>query len=151
LSISRDFFNLVTYAVYQALAQLFGKDAWKLPPLYGEIAFRELKKKIKLEGEPLQVLKTLAKYFEQSGYIEKISFEESGENELIYTMDGVSIDWAVKKIIQNGGVPPHYSTYIFVSALKDLFNIEVEMTDLEFGEKEGKLFAREKWKLKKRS
>ncbi len=152
MSISKDFFNLVTYGVFQAIAQLFGEEGWKVPPTYGGIAFRELKRRMNFEGlKPIDVLNKLARYFENVGYIEKISFEEVGENELIYSMEGVSIDWAVNKLLQEGGVPPHYSTYIYVAALRDLFDIEVEMVDLAFESIGDKLYVKERWRLKKRS
>ncbi|MFQ5711152.1 MAG: hypothetical protein ACE5GD_05140 [Candidatus Geothermarchaeales archaeon] len=151
MSVSRDFFNLVTYGLFQALAQLYGKEGWKVPPAFGEIAFKELKKRLKLEGlKPIQVLNTLARYFEQAGYIDKIEFREVGENELIYSMEGVSIDWAVSKLKDEGGVLPHYSTYTCVAALRELFDIEAEMVDLAFGTRHGKFYAEEKWTLKKR-
>ena len=149
--VSREFFNLVTYGVFRALAELYGKEGWKVPPASGEIAFRELKKRMKFDGlKPIEALNKLARYFEKVGYIEKIGFEQIGENELIYSMEGVSIDWAVSKLKEEGGVLPHYSTYIYTAALKELFDTEAEMIDLEFSVVEGKFFATEKWILRKR-
>jgi len=151
LVVSREFFNLVTYGVFQALAELYGKEGWRVPPAFGEIAFRELKKRIKFDGlKPIEALNKLARYFEKVGYIEKIGFEQIGENELIYNMEGVSIDWAVSKLKEEGGVLPHYSTYIYTAALKELFDVEIEMIDLEFSVVEGKFCATEKWILRKR-
>jgi len=151
LVVSREFFNLVTYGVFLALAELYGKEGWKVPPAFGEIAFRELKKRIKFDGlKPIEALNKLARYFEKVGYIEKIGFKQIGENELIYSMEGVSIDWAVSKLKEEGGVLPHYSTYIYIAALKELFGIEAEMIDLEFSVVEGKFCAKEKWILKKK-
>jgi len=151
LVVSREFFNLVTYGVFLALAELYGKEGWRVPPAFGEIAFRELKKRIKFNVlKPFEALNKLARYFEKVGYNEKIGFEQIGENELIYSMKGVSIDWAVSKLKEEGGVLPHYSTYIYTAALKELFGIEAGMIDLEFSVVEGKFCATEKWILKKK-
>lgn len=39
---------------------------------------------------------------------------------------------------------PHYSTYIYTAALKELFDTEAEVIDLEFSVVEGKFRATEK-------
>ena len=144
--VSREFFNLVTYGVFRALAELYGKEGWKVPPAFGEIAFRELKKRIKFKGfKPIEALNKLARYFENVGYIEKIGFEQIGENELICSMEGVSIDWTSlnsrRKVECCLTTKPAFTRL----PLKELFDAEPEMIDLEFSVVEGKFCATEKW------
>lgn len=144
------FLDLVNYGFCSALTRLYGKEkAESVFKLAGEMAFGELKKMISIKAKrPSAVLKVVAHFLEENGYITKINLTEVTENEVIIDMYGVSVAGSSKRLLNESAAPSHYMTNLMFAALKDLCDLGANITHLaiEIPEKEID-HVREKWVL----
>ena len=146
--IKKDFFNLEMYSVYRAIGEIWGKESWKVVWRAGEILFSELVNKLALRGKSLEeVLKSLANYLQDVGYVEGIEVSFIKEDEVEYKMKNPSIERAAFRLIKEGFAPPHISTALLMAALDKLFGFKAEMVGNPT-QKNG--WVIEKWKLKKK-
>ncbi len=150
--IEPEFLDLVNYGVCSALSTLHGSEAAEMVfRLAGKFNYRELKRKgIVDSSSPIDALRSVASYLENSGYMNKIDLTEVTENEVIVDMYGVSVVESSKRLVDEEKSPSHYMTNMMFAALKDLFQIQAEIThlDIEIPEEETD-HVREKWILKK--
>jgi len=144
------FLDLVNYGVCSALTKLYGKEkAERVFKLAGEIAFGELKKMINIKTKrPTAVLKAVAHFLEETGYITRINLTEVTENKVIIDMYGVSVAESSKRLLNENAAPSHYMTNLMFAALKNLCDLRANITHLaiEIPEKEID-HVREKWVL----
>ena len=122
------FFDLEIYAIYRAIWENWGDEAWKVVWRAGEVLFDEIQERLNLStNSPLEAMRGLA------------------EDELEYEMVAPAILPGAERIIAEGGVPAHISTSVMFAGLKKLFGLKAEMIgDPEFTA-DGR--AIEKWKL----
>ena len=146
--IKKDFFDLEMYSIYRAIGEIWGEESWKVVWRAGEILFSELVDKLNLKGKSLEeVLKSLADYLQDVGYIEEIEVFFIKEDEVEYKMKNPSIEWAAFRLIEEGFAPPHISTALLMAALDKLFGLKADMVGNPI-QRNG--WVIEKWKLKKK-
>jgi hypothetical protein len=144
--IKPSFFDLEMYAVYRAIWENWGDEAWKVVWRAGEILFDEVQEQLNLSTDsPLEAMRGLAKYLVDVGYFADMKVRQTAEDELEYEMVAPAILPGAKRILTEGGVPAHISTSVMFAGLKKLFGLKAEMIgEPEFIEG-GR--AIEKWKL----
>lgn len=150
--VDAEFLDLEVYAIYKAVTELFGDRGWDVVWRSGEIVFQELKRRLNItETEPIALLRRLGRYFEEVGYLKRMSIEALKEDEFLYDMYEVSIHEGIMKLRAEEANPvlAHFSTTVMFAALKDMCNMTAEITHLEVEGKGEEAYGREKWKLKK--
>ncbi|MFB0546457.1 MAG: hypothetical protein ACETWB_06055 [Anaerolineae bacterium] len=146
--ITRDFFDLEIYAIYRAIWELWGEEAWKVVWRSGEIVFDEIEKELGLEGEAWpEVLQGLGAYLREEGYVEDIAVRQTGEQEFEYEMLNPAILPGAERLIAEGAVPAHISTTLMFAALKKRFGLKAEMIGDPDLRPDGR--AIERWKVSK--
>jgi hypothetical protein len=142
------FFDLEIYAIYRAIWENWGDDAWKVVWRAGEVLFEEVRQQLDLDtSSPLEAMRGLARYLVDVGYFADMIVRQTAEDELEYEMVAPAILPGAERIIAEGGVPAHISTAVMFAGLKALFGLKVEMIgDPEFTP-DGR--AIERWKLYK--
>ncbi|MFQ6016148.1 MAG: hypothetical protein ACE5NP_11995 [Anaerolineae bacterium] len=147
-SINRDFFDLEIYAIYRAIWELWGDEAWQVVWRSGEIMFDEIEEELELEGTTwLTAMQKLAAYLRQAGYVDDITVRQTGEDELEYEMLNPAILPGAKRLMAEGAVPAHISTTLMFAALKKLFGLKAEMIGEPALLADGR--GIERWKLSK--
>lgn len=140
------FFDLEIYAIYRAIWENWGDDAWKVVWRAGEVLFDEVHSELDLDtSSPLNAMGDLAQYLVDVGYFVDMEVRQTADDELEYVMVDPAILPGAERIIAEGGVPAHISTSVMFAALKELFGLKAEMIgDPEFTP-DGR--AIERWKL----
>ena len=144
--IDPSFFDLEIYAIYRAIWENWGEEAWKVVWRAGEVLFDEIQDRLDLDTEaPLLAMQGLARYLIDVGYFADMIVRQTSDDELEYEMVAPAILPGAERIIAEGGVPAHISTSVMFAGLKKLFGLKAEMIgDPEFTA-DGR--AIEKWKL----
>jgi hypothetical protein len=144
--IDPNFFDLEIYAIYRAIWENWGDEAWKVVWRAGEVLFDEIQEGLDLDTDsPLKAMQGLATYLVDVGYFADMKVRQTAEDELEYEMVAPAILPGAERIIAEGGVPAHISTAVMFAGLKKLFGLKVEMIgDPEFT-KDGR--AIERWRL----
>ena len=144
--IDPSFFDLEIYAIYRAIWENWGEEAWKVVWRAGEVLFDEIQDRLDLDTEaPLLAMQGLARYLIDVGYFADMIVRQTSDDELEYEMVAPAILPGAERIIAEGGVPAHISTSVMFAGLKNLFGLKAEMIgDPEFTA-DGR--AIEKWKL----
>ncbi len=146
--ITHDFFDLEIYAIYRAIWELWGEEAWKVVWRSGEIVFDEIEKELGLEGAAWpEVLQGLGAYLREEGYVEDIAVRQTGEQEFEYEMLNPAILPGAERLIAEGAVPAHISTTLMFAALKKRFGLKAEMIGDPDLRPDGR--AIERWKVSK--
>ena len=147
-SIDIRFFDLEIYAIYRAIWEYWGDDAWKVVWRAGEVLFDEIQGQLGLDTEsPLEAMQALARYLVDVGYFADMKVRQTAEDELDYEMVDPAILPGAERIIAEGGVPAHISTSLMFAGLRQLFGLKAEMIgDPEFTEDKR---AIERWRLLK--
>lgn len=146
LYVDPEFFDLEMYAIYRAIYDLLGEETWKIVWRSGEILYNEIKDRIGAAGEkdPFNVLKKVANWLKEVGYIKEIEVNKASEDEVEYIMSDPIIARGARRLISEGRVPPHVSTALMFAALKD-FNIRAEIVGEPRFLPDGRVV--ERWKL----
>jgi hypothetical protein len=146
--ISPEFFDVVNYAICQAVDEFLNGKATDFFRMVGEHHLQEALKRglitIKPYEKPLNSLIKIARYLESVGYMEKILINKLGENEALVEMHGVSVTNSSVKLLKENKQPSHYMTNIMLAALRKL-GVEAELKDVEFDEKKRKF--KEHWRI----
>jgi len=140
------FFDLEIYAIYRAIWENWGDEAWKVVWRAGEVLFDEIHGQLDLRTDsPLAAMRSLAQYLVDAGYFAAMNVRQTADDELEYEMVDPAITPGAQRIIAEGGVPAHISTAVMFAGLKKLFGLAAEMIgDPEFTT-DG--CAIERWKL----
>jgi hypothetical protein len=142
------FFDLEIYAIYRAIWENWGDEAWQVVWRAGEVLFDEIHGSLNLStASPLEAMRGLAAYLVRVGYLADMKVRQTAEDELEYEMVEPAILPGAERIIAEGGVPAHISTALMFTGLKRLFGLKAEM----IGEPEFTADGRaiERWKLYK--
>ena len=140
------FFDLEIYAIYRAIWEHWGQEAWKVVWRVGEVLFGEVRGQLHLEtASPLAAMQELARYLVQAGYLADMQVRRVAEDELEYEMLEPAIVPGAKRIIAEGGVPAHISTALMFAGLKELFGLRAEMIGAPAFLPDGR--AIERWRL----
>jgi hypothetical protein len=147
-TIDPGFFDLEIYAIYRAIWENWGDDAWKVVWRAGEVLFDEVRSELDLDTEsPLEAMQLLADYLVHVGYFEEMQVRQTAEDELEYVMVSPAILPGAERIIAEGGVPAHISTAVMFAGLRKLFGLKAEMIGDPIFTGDGQ--AIERWKLMK--
>lgn len=149
--IDPEFFNDEVYAIYTATKRLAGPEIQKeVVRLSGELMFSQIKEKLQLsKTDPISLVKTLIKYLEKVGYFSKGEVEVVSDKEVLVHMHGAACHDAAVKFKNEGTHPHHFCTTLIFAALKDMFNIKVDLTHLDLGQQKPPYHTVEKWTLTK--
>jgi hypothetical protein len=127
-SIDPRFFDLEIYAIYRAIWENWGNEAWRVVWRAGEILFDEIRQTVELDASsPLAAMQGLAEYLVQVGYFAEMKVRQTADDRLTYEMVEPAILPGAERIIAEGGVPAHISTAVMFAGLKKLFGLEAEM------------------------
>lgn len=140
------FFDLEIYAIYRAIWENWGDEAWKVVWRAGEVLFDEIHEQLRLDtASPVAAMRGLAAYLVRVGYLADMKVRQTAEDELEYEMVEPAILPGAERIIAEGGVPAHISTALMFAGLKKLFGLRAEM----IGEPEFTADGRaiERWQL----
>lgn len=148
--IRAEFLDLVNYAVCSAVSRTFGRtEAEKVFQLAGKIAYDELMAKREPETkDPIDLLKWIAGFLEESGYMDRIDIKRLGDNQVVVDMYGVSVWESSDRLTKEGAAPSHYMTNLMFAAL-ETFDLETDIQNLEFRERK-RGHVREMWTLSKK-
>jgi hypothetical protein len=147
-TIDLGFFDLEIYAIYRAIWENWGDDAWKVVWRAGQVLFDEVANGLDLDTEsPLKAMQGLAGYLVRVGYFEEMQVHQTAEDELEYVMFSPAILPGAERIIAEGGVPAHISTSVMFAGLQKLFGLKAEMMGDPVFTADGR--AIERWKLLK--
>jgi hypothetical protein len=146
--IDPDFFDLEIYAIYRAIWENWGDDAWKVVWRAGEVLFDEVQSELELDtSSPLKAMQGLANYLVRVGYFEEMQVHQTADDELEYVMFAPAILPGAERIIAEGGVPAHISTAVMFAGLRKVFGLQAEMIGDPVFTEDGR--AIERWKLTK--
>jgi hypothetical protein len=151
--IKPEFLDFVNYNICKAYSEKYGKaKAEDFFKRVGEIGFNELRKLIEFPSEePYDVLKTVADFLEDMGYMTKINLTNVGENEVVIEMYGVSVNNSSIRLTDEGNSPSHFMTNLMFSALREISNVEAEIEDLVLELATAKTgYTMEKWTIKRK-
>jgi hypothetical protein len=141
-----EFFDLEIYAIYRAIWENWGDEAWKVVWRAGEVLFDEVHEQLNLDTRsPLAAMQGLAQYLVDAGYFLDMKVRQTAEDELEYEMVDPAILPGAERIIAEGGVPAHISTALMFAGLKKLFGLRAEMIGDPQFTADGR--AIERWKL----
>jgi len=147
-TIDPEFFDLEIYAIYRAIWENWGDDAWNVVWRAGEVLFDEVHKDLDLDTDsPLKAMQGLAAYLVRVGYFDEMQVRQTAEDELEYVMFAPAILPGAERIIAEGGVPAHISTAVMFAGLRKLFGLQAKMMGDPVFTDDGR--AIERWKLLK--
>lgn len=140
------FFDLEIYAIYRAIWENWGDEAWKVVWRAGEVLFDEVHERLELNTTtPLAAMEGLAEYLVGVGYFADMKVRQTAADELEYEMFEPVILPGAERIIAEGGVPAHISTALMFAGLRKLFGLRAEMIGAPVFTPDGR--AIEKWRL----
>lgn len=151
--IKPEFLDFTNYNICKAYSEKFGKEeAEKFFRRVGEIGFSELRNLVDFSStEPYEVLKIVASFLEDMGYMTKINLTNVEENEVIIEMYGVSVNNSSIRLTNEGKSPSHFMTNLMFAALNELSNVEAEIQDLVLELPTAKTgYTMEKWIIKRK-
>ncbi len=145
-----DLVNLVTYAVYKSMTDMWGEKAWEVIYRSGEVAFEELRQELKLTetDDPLPLMQRLLDRMVEIGYVYGARVERISETELIYEMDDPVVIPSALRLKTVNAVLPHWTSGILLAALRRLCGIDAEMEDVQ-PEFAPAGVVRERWHLRR--
>ena len=140
------YFDKQIYALYRAVWERWGDDAWYVVWRSGEVLLAEIEEELDLrqDAEPLGAMQRLAGYLQQAGYVREIAVRPLSEGEWEYEMVDPVILPGAKRLIQEGAVPAHISTTLVFALLKR-FGLQAEMIGEPDLRADGR--AIERWRL----
>lgn len=145
-NIDARFFDRELYAVYRAIGENWGREAWKVVWRAGEILFDEIEGELKLDmASPLAAVQEMARYLVSAGYLADATVRQVASDELEYEMLGPAILPGAERLIAEGNVPPHISTALIFAGLRKRFGLKVELLGQPVFTADGR--AVERWKL----
>ncbi len=140
------FFDRELYAVYRAIGENWGKEAWKVVWRAGEILFDEIEEELRpIPDSPLDAVREMARYLVAVGYLADADVRWVAPDELEYEMVGPAILTGAERLVAEGGVPAHISTALIFAGLKKRFGLKVELVGRPHFTADGR--AVERWKL----
>ncbi len=145
--IDNEFFNSFVYSIFKAIGEKIRDESWKIVWRTGEILFEEIKEKIEFENkEPIGIVNSLAKFLKKKGYLMDAKVVPLNDKEFEYWMKEPAIEKGAFKLIEEGYAPPHISTSLLFSALKNLTDSEFELVG---NPKKKDNWVIERWRVKK--
>jgi len=146
-SIDPVYFDHQIYALYRAVWERWGGEAWYVVWRSGEVLFDLIEPGLDLQvdDDVFAAMRRLGEYLTRVGYVEQITVRQVSDNEWDYEMlDSVILPGA-KRLLAEGAVPAHISTTLMFALLKKRYGLGAEMEgDPEFRPNG---LAVERWRL----
>jgi hypothetical protein len=141
------YFDQQIYALYRAVWERWGDEAWYVVWRSGEVLFDQIEPELALQADddPLTAMRELAAYLRRVGYAEDISVRPLSEDEWDYEMADPVILPGARRLIAEGAVPAHISTTLMFALLKKRFGLKAEMVGDPDLRPDGR--ATERWRL----
>jgi hypothetical protein len=140
------YFDKQIYALYRAVWERWGDDAWHVVWRSGQVLLEEIEVEleIELDADPLTAMQRLANYLQRVGYVREIAVRPLSEDEWEYEMVDPVILPGAKRLLDEGAVPAHISTTLMFALLRR-FGLQVEMIGDPDLRADGR--AIERWRL----
>ena len=150
MAIDPVYFDMQIYALYRAVWERWGGDAWYVVWRSGEILFDEIKPELGLQPDDdvFAAMQRLADYLQAVGYVTDIAVRPLSEDEWEYEMGEPVILPGAKRLLAEGAVPAHISTTLMFALLKKRFGLAAEMVGDPDLRPDGR--AVERWRLVER-
>lgn len=141
------YFDQQIFALYRAVWERWGDEAWYVVWRSGEVLFDEIEAELGLQADddPFVAMQRLANYLQRVGYVEDISVRPLSETEWDYEMLDPVILPGAKRLLADGAVPAHISTTLMFALLKKRFGMDAEMVGDPDLRPDGR--ATERWRL----
>jgi hypothetical protein len=141
------YFDQQIYALYRAVWERWGDEAWYVVWRSGEVLFDEIEPELGLQpdDDPFIAMQRLAGYLRRVGYVKDIAVRPLSEDEWDYEMLDPVILPGAKRLIAEGAVPAHISTTLMFALLKKRFGLTAEMIGDPDLRPDGR--AIERWRL----
>jgi len=141
------YFDKQIYALYRAVWERWGEEAWYVVWRSGEVLLDEIEPELGLDDDddPFTAMERLADYLQRVGYVREIAVRPCDEQEWDYEMVDPVILPGAKRLIAEGGVPAHISTTLMFALLKKRFGLRAEMVGDPDLRPDGR--ATERWRL----
>ena len=145
--IDQTYFDQQIFALYRAVWERWGDEAWYVVWRSGEILFDEIESDLELrpDDDPFAAMQRLADYLQRVGYVAEISVRPLSDTEWDYEMLDPVILPGAKRLLAEGAVPAHISTTLMFALLKKRFGMEAEMVGDPDLRPDGR--AIERWRL----
>ncbi len=142
------YFDRQIYALYRAIWERWGEEAWYVVWRSGEILFDQIEPELGLQADddPFVAMQRLADYLQRVGYVAEIAVRRVGDDEWDYEMRDPVILPGAERLIAEGAVPAHISTTLMFALLKKRFGLGAEMVGDPTFAADGR--AIERWRLK---
>lgn len=142
------YFDQQIYALYRAVWERWGDEAWYVVWRSGEVLLEEIEAELDLDqgpdANPLPAIQRLASYLQQVGYVREIAVRPLSGEEWEYEMLDPVILPGAKRLLDEGAVPAHISTTLMFALLKR-FGLKAEMISDPDLRADGR--AIERWRL----
>jgi len=145
--IDTTYFDQQIYALYRAVWERWGDEAWYVVWRSGELLFEEIEPELSLApgDDPFTAMQRLASYLKRVGYVEDIVVRPTGDREWDYEMREPVILPGAKRLLAEGAVPAHISTTLMFALLRKRFGLRAEMVGAPDLRSDG--WATEHWRL----
>ena len=145
--IDPDYFDRQIYAIYRAVWERWGAEAWYVVWRSGEVLFDLIEPElgIQVDDDPFSAMQKLAVYLRRAGYVTDIAVRPMSEDEWDYEMVDPVILPGAERLISEGAVPAHISTTLMFALLKKRFGLGAEMIGDPDLRSDGR--ATERWRL----
>ena len=124
------YFDRQIYALYRAVWERWGDDAWYVVWRSGELLLEEIEAELGLDlgpgASPFPAMQRLADYLQQVGYVREIAVRPLSEDEWEYEMVDPVILPGARRLLDDGAVPAHISTTLMFALLKR-FGLKADM------------------------
>ena len=122
------YFDKQIYALYRAVWERWGDEAWYVVWRSGEVLLEEIEVELDLEWDagPFPAMQRLARYLQQVGYVREIAVRRLSEDQWEYEMVDPVILPGAERLLSEGAVPAHISTTLMFALLKR-FGLKAEM------------------------
>jgi hypothetical protein len=123
------YFDHQIYALYRAVWERWGGEAWYIVWRSGELLLDEIEPELGLQvdDDPFAAMQKLASYLHRVGYVQDIAVRPLNEDEWDYEMVDPVILPGAERLISEGAVPAHISTTLMFALLKKRFGLKAEM------------------------
>lgn len=150
MAIDPTYFDLQIYALYQAVWECWGDEAWYVVWRSGEILFDEIEPELGLQPDDdvFVAMQRLADYLQQVGYVTDIAVRPLSDDEWEYEMGEPVILPGAKRLLADGAVPAHISTTLMFALLNKRYGLSAEMVGDPDLRPDGR--AVERWRLVER-
>jgi hypothetical protein len=141
------YFDQQIYALYRAVWERWGDEAWYVVWRSGEILYDQIEPELMLQADddPFAAMKELAAYLRRVGYVEAIAVHPVSDAEWDYEMLNPVILPGARRLLAEGAVPAHISTTLMFALLKKRFGLGAEMVGEPVFHPDGR--AVERWRL----